>query len=278
VQVLSADDATEQGTASGFWAGPLTFLQTMFSSSSASLQTAQTNDPCSATPDIEVTGSVDKSTAAVGDDVTYTLTVSNSGTVDLSAFTFEVSLPASSVVLHTATAGTLNPQTGYFEVLEPDGLAVGTSHTYQGTATVLIPGLLRADICVAGRDALGREATDCTAVAVVATSETEPTATPTLVVSITPTPIATPATVTPTAAASQSPIATVTATTAPSQSPTATASPSPSTAPTATVSPTRTNSPTPSRTPTLVPTRTPTPTKVPTTQVPTPTPTPATKA
>jgi uncharacterized repeat protein (TIGR01451 family) len=263
VQVPGTDDATET-TTPDFWASPLTFLQAAFTDSSSSLQTAQAIDPCSAPPDIHVTGSVDKSSATVGDDVTYTLTVSNPGTVDLSAFTFEVSLPANSVVLHTATAGTLNPQTGYFEVLEPDGLAAGTSHTYQGTAMVLIPGLLRADICVAGRDASGREATDCTDVAVVATSETQPTGTPTLVVSTTPTLAATTETVTPTVAPSESPTATVTATTAPSQGPTATASPSPM----------------PSRTPTLVPTptRTPaptvTPTKVPNTQVPTPSPTP----
>jgi uncharacterized repeat protein (TIGR01451 family) len=221
-----------------------------------------------------VTGSVDKSSAAVGDDVTYTLTVSNPGTVDLSAFTFEVSLPASSVILRTSTAGTINPQTGYFEVLEPDGLAAGTSHTYRGTATVLIAGTLQADICVAGRDALGREATDCTGVAVVATSQTVPTATPALAVTTTLSPTATPAAVTPTATATQSQTATVTPSAAPSQGPTATPSP----APTATASP----SPVPSRTPTLAPTltRTPAPTLTPTTAPPTqvPTPSPTTRS
>jgi hypothetical protein len=278
VQVPGTDDATDQGTAPGPLDGAFTFVQALFADSSASLQTAQAIDPCSMPPDIEVVGSVDKSSAAVGDDVTYTLTVSNPGTVDLSAFTFEVSLPASSVVLHTATAGTLNPQTGYFEVLEPDGLAAGTSHTYIGTATVLLTGTLRADICVAGGDALGREATDCTAVSVVATSATvqTPTATPTFGVSTTPTPMTMPATVTPTAAPSQSATATVTATMAPSQGPTSTASPIPSTVPTATPNPSQV----PSRTPTLVSTstRTPAPTSTPTkvsiTQVPTPSPTP----
>jgi uncharacterized repeat protein (TIGR01451 family) len=238
--------------------GALTLVQALFADSSVSLQTAQAIDPCGARPDIEVTGSVDKSTAGVGDDVTYTLTVSNPGTIDLSAFTFEVSLSADSVVLHTATAGTLNPQTGYFEVLEPNGLAAGTSHTYRGTAMVLIPGTLQANICVAGRDALGREATDCTGVAVIATAATQPIRTPTLVVPTTPTPTVMPATVTPTTAPNQSPTATVTPTTVPSPVPTSMASPS--TAPTATM----TTNPMASRTPMPTPTITPSPTLTPT--------------
>jgi uncharacterized repeat protein (TIGR01451 family) len=108
---VSDDDANEHSISTPPWEAALNFVHSLLAGFSAPQHEAQVADPCGAAPAIEVTSAVDKSSAAVGDDGTYTLTVSNPGTTDLSAFTLQVALPTNGLELHTATAGTIDPLT-----------------------------------------------------------------------------------------------------------------------------------------------------------------------
>lgn len=82
---------------------------------------------------------VDKSAAVVGEDLTYTIKVTNNGTIDLNSYTVtddlpenvslkSVSLNGSGFMNYSSTEGTLT--------LNGQNLSVGSAHTYQVTVTV----------------------------------------------------------------------------------------------------------------------------------------------
>ncbi len=72
-----------------------------------------------ANPDIDVVKSVDKAVAIVGDILTYTTTVTNTGSLTLNNVTFTDNIPTGtsfvdgSVFINGVNFPTYNPQTGF---------------------------------------------------------------------------------------------------------------------------------------------------------------------
>jgi uncharacterized repeat protein (TIGR01451 family) len=97
--------------------------------------TVLTSDPVI---DLSVTKAVDPGTANVGDEVTYTVTVTNDGPSAATGVVVEDQLPGGVAhVSHEASAGTWSPETGAWEV---GGLEVGETATLVVVAELRAPG------------------------------------------------------------------------------------------------------------------------------------------
>jgi uncharacterized repeat protein (TIGR01451 family) len=84
--------------------------------------------------DVELTKEVDNSTPNVGDNITYTITVTNAGTDQATGVTVEDILPAGVIfVSDSASQGTFDENTGIWDVGTLDG---GQSETLEITVTV----------------------------------------------------------------------------------------------------------------------------------------------
>lgn len=219
---------------------------------------AQEINPC-APPEIDVSSSA-PSEASVGDQVTFTTTVSNTGTNDLVDVAIEADVPAGITFSGAANGGTLSSST---DVQWSVALPAGASTTVSFVGTITDPGLFTSSSCADGTDAIGNTASDCSDVTVAVGV---PTLTPTPTTTVTPTAEAistavptgtpTPAT-TPTPPATSTPLATATS------AATATSPPTATTQATATTKPTNTTAPTTPPTATTKPADTPKPTDTP---------------
>jgi uncharacterized repeat protein (TIGR01451 family) len=149
-------------------------------------------DVC-AMPEISMTNSAAPSSALVGEPVSFTFTVNNTGTVDLVDLQVESSLPAGLGFVSATSSGTMDQ--GYVKWTLDSGLAAGASTQLSVSATITNPGEFTNTACSAGLDALDNQAQDCDSATVIGLAPTmtpTPTITPTQ--TLTAVPSATPST------------------------------------------------------------------------------------
>jgi uncharacterized repeat protein (TIGR01451 family) len=177
---------------------------------------------------VTIDKSADPSSAQVGDQVTFTLTVMNTGSTTLVDLQVEDTLPDGfSSPPSVNQGGSYNGSTrdlGW----ELTGLDPGASQSVSYVATLSQPGSWTNDACVAAEDTLDNTVTDCTEIAINAAA---PTSTP-----VPPAPPVPTETSTATSTATPQPLAPgqPTSTTVPSETPTATATSTPTVTPTST--------------------------------------------
>jgi uncharacterized repeat protein (TIGR01451 family) len=174
-------------------------------------------------PQVTIDKSADPSSVQVGDQVTFTLMVTNPGSVDLVDLQAEDTLPDAFTFVSASDGGSYDNSTrdiGW----DVTGLAAGASTQVSYVATLSQPGSWTNSACVDAADANGNEANDCTAVSVNANTPT-PTSAP-------PPPPAATSTETPTATPKPAAPGQPTSTTAPTATPTATATSTPTITPT----------------------------------------------
>ncbi len=177
-------------------------------------------------PEVAIDKSANPSSVQVGDQVTFTLTVTNPGSVDLVDLQVEDTLPDAFTFVSASDGGSYDSSTREIG-WAIEGLAAGGSTQVSYVASLSQPGTWTNSACVDAVDAAGNQANDCTNTSINA---------------ITPAPTSAPAPPAPTS----------------TETPTPTPKPVPPGQPTSTVAPTSTPTATATSTPTITPTPLPT--------------------
>jgi uncharacterized repeat protein (TIGR01451 family) len=120
-----------------------------------------TATPVTAPPQLAVTKTVDQPTAAVGDTLTFSITVSNPGTTPLVDTQVEDLLPAGLSFVNASNGGIYDPSTRMIGWALTGGLGPGASQQLSYRATLSEPGAWVNTACSDARDAAGNEANAC---------------------------------------------------------------------------------------------------------------------
>jgi uncharacterized repeat protein (TIGR01451 family) len=153
---------------------------------SGSEQATDQGNPC-APPEISMTSSVAPGTAVVGDSVSFTYTVSNPGTAQLTDVLIASALPTGINFVSASSQGAVDGDTGFVMWALQSGLAPGASTQLSVSGTIASEGLWTNDACAAGQDVVGAQAKDC-ASSTVQVGVLTPTPTPQPTPSATPSP------------------------------------------------------------------------------------------
>jgi uncharacterized repeat protein (TIGR01451 family) len=143
--------------------------------------------------EISMASSVAPSAGLVGDQVTFTYTVTNPGTVALTDLEVGSALPDGVDYVSATSQGAVDGATGHILWPLQNGLAPGASTQLSVSATIADPGEWTNKACSVGQDAIGNEVRDCASTTVIGsvvtpTPTATATATPTLTPTVTPTP------------------------------------------------------------------------------------------
>jgi uncharacterized repeat protein (TIGR01451 family) len=169
--------------------------------------------------------SANPSSVQVGDQVTFTLTVSNPGSVDLDDYQVEDTLPDAFTFVSASDGGSYDNSSREIG-WALSGLAAGASTQVSYVASLSQAGTWMNSACVDAVDGSGNQANDCTQVSVNALTPT-PTSAPPAPAAPAPT-----STATPTATPKPVPPGQPTSTPAPTSTPTATVTSTPTITPT----------------------------------------------